>query len=691
MATFEELILTATEAPTKELLTQILEEINKATEIKTGDIATNIDLLLDAWDESIAASPEKVDFCIELAKLNTNDNMLLRSVLSTAMKAKLPPTLSKPSFIRAVGLRDSNLSIQDIIFRFNNLLQLRTGIYLFQSRTDTWYGVSDIDEFSATVTISGVNSISTTVIPLDVCISKSRFFKAGPKLKKLLTPIRTKVISFDQFYMILKQNSLAPISEQAIIKIAQGTYIPKSMNKGELDAWVENKTIQQNKSSQERSPADARSIKEMNNLLIEAGEEYSVADNEIAKYAAFFEKASESLISREPRLFIETINLMNVTNEEKIKELFTVLIEKSIFWPQGFSEVSNDTFEVWSKIPVKNLGVFAHVTKVLLGENYLAELSLYLPGRCLNTMLSPLNEDIVFNILNISNAVSCDFLKWIWTNRTKMAKKSVKFLTMNNVAPAISMQELPSAWLSAQRELKKLLLNNEKFQELLLKNAGDDLHSFVLALSLARNIFPDEQQSLLVRMARKSDDLKKYIENKAKNKAPKIVEVSNENQPLITSITSHKLKAKELDNLLTVEIPNNVEAIAHARSYGDLKENSEYKAAKENQAFLSSRRGDLEKELGNIQPIDFSMIKTKDIVIIGSTISLTLEDNKEMTVHLVGVWDGVPEKDLISYKTRLGKALLNRKLNDKVTLPNGKFATITDIEDLSKRILDIIG
>ncbi len=691
MATFEELVLEATENSTKQLLSQILDEIKKASEIKTGEIASNIDLLLESWDESVSNNPDQADFCIELAKLNPNDTILIRSVLGNAIKSKLPPLLSKPGFIRSMGIRDSNISLQDIIFRFNNLLKLRTGIYVFQQATGTWYAISDIDEFSATVVISGLSSIFSTSQPVSVCISKSRFFKSTPKLRKLVTTVKRNVIPVANFRDTLNKSALAPISNKAIDKIAQVFYIPKAMDKSQFASWLEGKTeeVVEKSKIQERSPASSRSIKEMHQLLTEVGTDYIIDEQEAAKYANFFSNVKEELIAREPKLFIDTICMIN-PKAEYIKEVFSSIADKSIFWPQNFQDVNIDTFSVWTKIPVKKLDIFANVTKVLFGTEYLGELCLFLPNRCLNTLLSVLGEDEIYDAINISMHPSGDILKWIWTNRAKTGKKSIEFLTMQNVSYAMSLQDLQSAWLPAQRELKKLLLNNEKFQDLLLENSVD-LAEFILSLNLARNIFPDERQALLVKMSRRTDELKAYIENKAKEKEAEVVDLSSDDQSLITSVNSHEAKLKELENLLTVEIPANVEAIAHARSYGDLKENSEYKAAKENQAFLSSRRGDIERELNNIQPIDFSIVKPDDIVIVGSSVSLIDEDDKESVIHIVGVWDGNPEKDLISYRTRLGESMLNRKVGASITLPNGKSAEIKGIDKLSDKILKLIG
>ncbi len=137
---------------------------------------------------------------------------------------------------------------------------------------------------------------------------------------------------------------------------------------------------------------------------------------------------------------------------------------------------------------------------------------------------------------------------------------------------------------------------------------------------------------------------------------------------LIVSRESYDNAVAEYDDLVTKQIPENSKAIGVAREHGDLKENSEYKMAKQDQALLLARRNKLEMDLQRAKITDFSEIGT-DTVGIGSVVSLLDETtNKEVTYTILGAWDSDPEKQVISYQTPLGKALLGKSPDDEVEL-----------------------
>ena len=103
------------------------------------------------------------------------------------------------------------------------------------------------------------------------------------------------------------------------------------------------------------------------------------------------------------------------------------------------------------------------------------------------------------------------------------------------------------------------------------------------------------------------------------------------------------------------------EALKVARAHGDFRENSEFDAAKERRNFLSRRRSELERELARIQPINLRAIKVEDSAVIGSEIELRYDDGEAEVYQLLGAWDGDPERKFLSYRTRLGAAVLNRR------------------------------
>ena len=138
---------------------------------------------------------------------------------------------------------------------------------------------------------------------------------------------------------------------------------------------------------------------------------------------------------------------------------------------------------------------------------------------------------------------------------------------------------------------------------------------------------------------------------------------------------------KELDHLINVRRPENVQAIKEARSLGDLSENAEYDAARNEQAEIEARIKQIEKMLENVSII--TDIPT-DKVGLGSTVSIKYVDDQEQDEYkIVGSQEADPFESKISNESPIAKALLNHKVGDVVTVesPNGNYEVkITEIK-----------
>ncbi|CAB4244138.1 Transcription elongation factor, GreA/GreB family [Methylacidimicrobium sp. AP8] len=144
----------------------------------------------------------------------------------------------------------------------------------------------------------------------------------------------------------------------------------------------------------------------------------------------------------------------------------------------------------------------------------------------------------------------------------------------------------------------------------------------------------------------------------------------NEESVLIVSWRSLAQKKQELETLITKQIPANTREIAIARSYGDLRENHEYKAAKEMQGVLLRRKAELEAALARARATDFSEVAT-DAVNVGTRVTLKdLATGAERQVTVLGAWDSDPAAGIVSYLAALGQALLGRKPGEEVVLPS---------------------
>ena len=146
------------------------------------------------------------------------------------------------------------------------------------------------------------------------------------------------------------------------------------------------------------------------------------------------------------------------------------------------------------------------------------------------------------------------------------------------------------------------------------------------------------------------------------------------NKEAIT-VTGLKNLKSELEDLKNIQRPKVVEAIAEARSHGDLKENAEYHAAKEQQALIESRVITINDLIARANVIDVTKIDNEGKVIFGSTVKVQdLESNKKISYKLVGQDEANISKNLIFYKSPIGKSLIGKNKGDMVNVntPSGE-------------------
>ena len=135
-----------------------------------------------------------------------------------------------------------------------------------------------------------------------------------------------------------------------------------------------------------------------------------------------------------------------------------------------------------------------------------------------------------------------------------------------------------------------------------------------------------------------------------------------------------KLK-KELSELKNIKRPKIVEAIAEARGHGDLKENAEYHAAKEEQAKIESRIIEINDLIARANVVDVTKLEKKDNVVFGSTVDLiNLENNEKKTYKIVGKDEADLSKNYIYFRAPIGKALIGKKKKELVSVitPSGE-------------------
>ncbi len=136
----------------------------------------------------------------------------------------------------------------------------------------------------------------------------------------------------------------------------------------------------------------------------------------------------------------------------------------------------------------------------------------------------------------------------------------------------------------------------------------------------------------------------------------------------MTLVGAEKLRA-ELQELKTVKRPAIIQAIADAREHGDLKENAEYHAAREQQGFIEGRIKEIDAKLSHAQIIDVALLDAGGKVVFGATVVvLDLNTDEEKTYQIVGEDEADVKENKISVSSPVARALIGREEGDEVTL-----------------------
>jgi len=167
------------------------------------------------------------------------------------------------------------------------------------------------------------------------------------------------------------------------------------------------------------------------------------------------------------------------------------------------------------------------------------------------------------------------------------------------------------------------------------------------------------KRSLLARMVKVYPELESMIAG---------AEPQEKTAPLIVSWSSLEKRRAEYEEIVKIKIPENTKEIAIARSYGDLSENFEFKAAKQMQSVLMRRKAQLEQMLHGARGTSFENPDTSRVS-IGTIVTLRNNaTNDEETFTILGAWDGDPDRHIISYQAAIGQALLGHEVGETVSL-----------------------
>lgn len=293
-------------------------------------------------------------------------------------------------------------------------------------------------------------------------------------------------------------------------------------------------------------------------------------------------------------------------------------------------ELIKNNFETWLKEKTLNGPLILWVVKNRNESKYKGILENLINENLLSAMLSAIDTEALQRETVVSTA------------KIPLAE------ALSEDAELIA-EMLNGSTLETARDLAKTLLLNQGFEELSKKSI----------LSRIINLYPQVQS---------------------------LVKTSSTRERLFVSEWSLNKKREELERLVKVDLPASKLAIEAARELGDLRENSEYKMARERDELLTAQRAQLEKEIRMAEVFDFNSTPT-DKVGIGSVVTLKNENGELHVCTILGAWDSDTAKKIYSYQTPLARALMDKKAGDLVETNIDNHITRWTIESF-KRYVD---
>ncbi len=223
---------------------------------------------------------------------------------------------------------------------------------------------------------------------------------------------------------------------------------------------------------------------------------------------------------------------------------------------------------------------------------------------------------------------------------------------------------------SRDKKLHDLLLNDKELLPDLIDGATlEELRETMRKLLLTPVFDELNKRSLLGRMIRVYPELQSMVSG----------ESAEQQEALIVSWESLEKRKAEYEELVTKKIPENTKEIAVARSYGDLRENFEFKAAKEMQRVLMRRQAETQRDLGRARGTDF-VVSDLSTVTIGTIVTVKeVAEGRTDTYTILGAWDSDPEKGIVSYLAAVAQALMGHKVGEQLQVPTENGERLTEI------------
>jgi transcription elongation GreA/GreB family factor len=257
------------------------------------------------------------------------------------------------------------------------------------------------------------------------------------------------------------------------------------------------------------------------------------------------------------------------------------------------------------------------------------------------------------------HSLSTDVLYWLCKERnTTIFNDLISAEVFSAIITALEREQVTTSRTGGR--LHDLILEDRDLIPDLLAGAEVGVVRETVRKLLLTPVFEElNKRSLLGRIVRVYPEMQALLEG----------ESGERQEALIVSWESLERRKEEYEDLIRKKIPENTREIAVARSHGDLRENFEFKAAKEMQRVLQRRQAEMEVALSRARGTDFLNVDSS-IVSIGTIVTYrNIDTGAAQTYTILGAWDGKVELGILSYQSAIAQALLGKKLGDQVELP----------------------
>jgi transcription elongation GreA/GreB family factor len=274
------------------------------------------------------------------------------------------------------------------------------------------------------------------------------------------------------------------------------------------------------------------------------------------------------------------------------------------------------------------------------------------------------------------HSITSEGLIWLCKERDGVVSDLCNPRLLSAVIGALERDQFDET--KRDRRLHDLLLNDKELLPDLIATATHEELRDAMQKLMRTPVFEElNKRSLLGRIIRIYPEMQALVSGDSDAKQ----------QTLIVSWESLEKRKADYDDLVNKKIPENVKEIQVARSYGDLRENFEFKAAKEMQRVLGRRRSETERDLALARGTDFANPDTTQVS-IGTIVTLRETTDGRIDIYtILGAWDGDPEKGIVSYQSALAQSLIGHKVGEQINVPTehgDRLAEIVKIEACRK-------